>query len=53
MAHDNLLIYTDFNNKFKTHTDARNFQLGAVIIQKIKPIAFHTKKLTEAQKVIQ
>ena len=39
-ARDTLLTYTDFNVTFKTHTDASAFQLGAVIIQKDKPIAF-------------
>ena len=33
MAHDTLLTYPDFNETFKTHTDASAFQLGAVIIQ--------------------
>ena len=49
MDHDTLLTYTDFNDTFKIHTDASNFQLGAVIIQKGKPIAFHSRKLTESQ----
>ena len=49
MDHDTLLTYTDFNDTFKIHTDASNFQLGAVIIQKGKPIAIHSRKLTESQ----
>ena len=35
----------------KIHTDARNFQLGAVINQKGKPIALYSIKLTGAQKM--
>ena len=34
VACDTLLTYPDFNETFKIHTDARNFQLGVVIIQK-------------------
>ena len=34
VAYDNLLIYTDFNETFKMHTDTRKFQLGAVISKK-------------------
>ena len=49
MARDTLLTYPDFNETFKIHTDASAFQLGAVIIQKGKPIAFYSRKLTDAQ----
>ena len=31
VAQDTLLTYPDFNGKLKIHTDAGNFQLGAVI----------------------
>ena len=49
MARDTLLIYTGFNETFKTRTDASAFQLGAVISQKVTPIAFYSIKLTDAQ----
>ena len=49
VASDNLLTYPDFNEKIKIHTDASAFQLGAVIIQKGKPIAFYSRKLTDDQ----
>ena len=49
VVRDNLLTYPDFNETFKIHTDATVFQLGAVIIQKVKPIAFYSRKLTDAQ----
>ena len=45
---DNLLNYPDFNETFKTHTDASAIQLGAIIIQKDKPIDFYSRKLTDA-----
>ena len=43
------MIYPDFNEHFDIHTDASNFQLGAVIIQNGKPIDFCSRKLTGAQ----
>ena len=49
MARNNLLTYTDFNETFKIHTNTSASKLGAVIIQKGKPIAFYSRKLTNAQ----
>ena len=49
MARNNLLTYPYFNEKNKIHTDARTFQLRAVIIQKVKPIASYSIKLSDAQ----
>ena len=49
VSHDTLLLYLDFNKRFDIHTDAINYQLGAVIIQNGKPIAFYSRKLTETQ----
>ena len=49
MARNTLLTYPDFIETFKIHTDARNFQLGAVISEKVKYIAFYSRKLTKAQ----
>ena len=50
MAHDNLSDYPDFNETFKIHTDASDFQLGLVIIQKGTPITLYGRKHTGAQK---
>ena len=50
MARDNLLTYTDYNKTFKGYTNAVTFQLGAVIIQKGKPIDLYSIKVTDAQK---
>ena len=49
IAQETLLAYPNFNKKFTIHTDASDFQLGAVISQDGKPIAFYSRKLTSAQ----
>ena len=49
MARDTLLIYPYFNETFKIYIDASAFQLGAVISQKVKTIAFYSRKLTYSQ----
>ena len=46
VAHNTLSAYKGFNKKFGMHTDDRNFQLGAVISQEVKTIAFYSKKST-------
>ena len=45
-----LLAYPNFNELFEIHTDASAYQLGSVISQKGRPIAFYSRKLTPAQK---
>ena len=49
VAHDTLLNYPNFNEKIKIHANASAFQLGAVISQKGKPIAFYCIKLNDSQ----
>ena len=49
VSQDILLTYPDFNEQFHIHTDNSNYQLGAVIIQNGKPIAFYSHKLTGPQ----
>ena len=44
-----LLSYPDFSIPFEIHTDASDVQLGAVVSQNNKPIAFYTRKLNPAQ----
>jgi hypothetical protein len=47
-----LLCYPDFNKPvlFHLYTDESDNQLGAVIMQDKKPIAFDSRKLNTAQK---
>lgn len=44
-----LLSFPKFNKTFEIHTDASKYQLGAVIAQEGKPIAFFSRKLNSAQ----
>ena len=44
-----MLAYPDFSDVFKIYTDASTRQLGAVITQKGRPIAFFSRKLSDAQ----
>ena len=47
---NNLLAYTYFNEEFRIHTDASNFQLVEVIKQNGKPVYLNSIKLTVSQK---
>jgi RNase H-like domain found in reverse transcriptase/Integrase zinc binding domain len=49
MSQEVLLTYPDFSKTFDIHTDASKLQMGAVISQEGKPIAFFSKKLNDAQ----
>lgn len=44
-----ILAYPDFSKPFVIHTDASHYQLGGVISQDGKPIAFYSRKLNDAQ----
>ena len=44
-----MLSYPDFSKPFEIHMDASKTQLGAVISQGGKPIAFYSLKLNPAQ----
>jgi transposase InsO family protein len=46
---ETLLAYPDFTKEFTIHTDASHTQLGAVISQGDKPIAFYSRKLKPEQ----
>ena len=50
VAGDALLAYLDHNKPFVIKTDASDFQLGAVIKQNDRPVAYYTRKLNSAQK---
>ena len=49
MARETLLAFPDFSKQFTIHTDASKTQLGSVISQEGKPIAFYSRKLNPAQ----
>eukprot|EP00980_Cylindrotheca_fusiformis_P030595 scaffold25084_cov269-Cylindrotheca_fusiformis.AAC.1 len=49
MSKETLLHYPNFNEPFEIHTDASLHQIGAVITQKNKPIAFYSRKLRDGQ----
>ncbi|KAG7345950.1 reverse transcriptase RNA-dependent DNA polymerase [Nitzschia inconspicua] len=49
VAKEVLLSYPDPNKPFTIETDASDTQIGAVILQDNKPVAFHSRKLTGAQ----
>jgi hypothetical protein len=49
IARETILAYPDFSKPFVIHTDASDYQLGAVISQNEKPIAFYSRKLSGAQ----
>ena len=49
VAREVLLAYPAFDKPFEIYTDASKAQLGAVITQDDKPIAFYSRKLNSAQ----
>ena len=49
LARDVLLAYPDFSKKFEIFTDASDKQLGAVITQEGRPIAYYSRKLNSSQ----
>ncbi len=50
IARDVVLAYPDYSEVFEIYTDASSKQLGAVITQKNRPIAFFSRKLSVAQR---
>ena len=51
VAKETLLAYPDFSKPFVIHTDASKYQLGFVISQEGRPIAFYSRKLNKAKKL--
>jgi hypothetical protein len=49
IAKETVLAYPDFSKPFEIYTDASSMQLGAVITQDNRPIAFFSRKLSETQ----
>jgi hypothetical protein len=50
ITRDVVLAYPDYYEVFEIYTDAPSKQLGAVITQKNRPIAFFSRKLSVAQR---
>jgi hypothetical protein len=49
IAKDVVLAYPDYSKVFEIYTDASTKQLGAVITQDTRPIAFLSRKLSNMQ----
>ena len=50
IAKDVALAYPDFSKEFEIYTDGSASQIGAVITQNNRPLAFWSRKLTKCQK---
>jgi hypothetical protein len=50
IAAETVLAYPDFLKPFEIYTDASSTQLGAMITQDNKPIAFFSKKLSKTNR---
>jgi transposase InsO family protein len=50
ISRETLLAYPDFSKDFHIYTDSSDYQLGAVIMQNDRPLAFYSRKLNSAQK---
>ena len=49
IVHEVLFTYPDFNDPFEIYTNSSKLQIGAVISQKGKPIAFYSRNMNSAQ----
>jgi hypothetical protein len=44
-----VVVYPDFTKPFEIYTDTSTMQFGAVVIQKNRPFAFFSRKLSKVQ----
>ena len=49
ISKETIFAYPGFSKTFMIHIDALNVQLGAVIMQEVKLLAFYSQKLSKAQ----
>ncbi len=50
ICQDVVLAYPDYSKPFEIFTDALEKQLGIVITQENRPLAFYSRKLSDTQK---
>ena len=50
ISRDVILAYPDYSEKFEIYADASKSQIGSVITQLNKPLAFFSRKLSDTQK---
>ena len=50
LSMDALSAYPDHNKRYDVYTDASDYQMGAVLMQEGRPVAYFSRKLNSAQK---
>ena len=50
ISNEAMLAHADFSKPFDVHMDSSDYQLGGIVSQEGKPIAFFSKKLNWSQK---
>jgi hypothetical protein len=50
LSMDALSAYPDHNKRYNIYTDASDYQMGAVLMQEGRPVAYFSRKLNAAQK---